>query len=42
MELKKLQGCEIINFAKDDMSNVLKYKISRTNNKRLILELKMG
>lgn len=41
MELKKLQDCEIINFVKDDLSNVLEYKISRTTDKRLILEFKM-
>ena len=40
MELKKLQGCEIIDFMKEDSLKVLEYKISRTTDKRLILEMK--
>lgn len=40
MELKKLQGCEIIDFMKEDFLKVLEYKISRTTDKRLILEMK--
>lgn len=41
LELKKLQDYEIINFIKEDLSNILEYKISRTADKRLILEMKI-
>lgn len=41
MELKKMGDYDIINIAKNDSSKILEYKISRTEDKGLILEIKM-
>lgn len=41
MELLRLGDKEILNILENDYKNILEYKISRTNDKRLILEIKM-
>lgn len=41
MELKKMGDYDIISIGKDDSSKILEYKISRTEDKGLILEIKM-
>lgn len=41
VELLRLGDKEILNILENDYKNILEYKISRTNDKRLILEIKM-
>ena len=41
MELGRLHNQEILSISDSDIQNILEYKISRTEDKRLILEIKM-
>lgn len=41
MELGRLHNQEILSILDSDIQNILEYKISRTEDKRLILEIKM-
>lgn len=41
MILGKTDEQEILKLTKDDVSKILEYKISRTNDKGLILDIKM-
>lgn len=41
MELERLHHQEILSILNSDVPNILEYKISRTEDKSLILEIKM-
>lgn len=41
MEFGRLHNQEILSISDSDIQNILEYKISRTEDKRLILEIKM-